>query len=71
MAKHGWPRKSMVDAEEVNHLTGELLLADIVWLAKGDAEPDTPEGHYFVPQDDPIEQCLAGAQATPWDAHPI
>jgi hypothetical protein len=45
----------MVDTREVNHLEGERLLTEVVRLAEGDAEPDAPEGHYFLPRDDPIE----------------
>ena len=34
--------EGMVDIGEVNDLEGERLLAEVVWLAKGDAEPDAP-----------------------------
>ena len=51
----------MVDAGEVNHLEGEWLLAEVVWLAEGDVEPDTLEGHDFVSWHDPIERRPAGA----------
>jgi hypothetical protein len=38
-------------------------------LADGDVEPDTPEGHNFLPWDDPVERRHARAQVAPWDAH--
>jgi hypothetical protein len=45
-----WPgEEGMVDAEEVHHLEGEWLLSEVVWLAKGDIEPDTSEGHGLLP----------------------
>ena len=42
-------QESVVDAGEVDHLEGEWLLAEVVWLAEGDAEPDAPKGHGFLP----------------------
>jgi hypothetical protein len=42
----------MVDAEEFNHLEGEWLLQEVVWLAEGDVEPDALEGHGFLSRDD-------------------
>ena len=51
----------MVHTEEVNDLEGEWLLAEVVQLAIGDTKLDAPEGHGFLPQDDPIEWHLAGA----------
>ena len=51
-----WPaQESLVDAKKVDHLEGEWLLAEVVRLADGDAEPDAPEGHVVLPWDDPIE----------------
>ena len=47
--------EGVVDAREVDDLEGERLLAEVVWLAEGDVEPDVPEGHGFLPRDDPIE----------------
>jgi hypothetical protein len=61
----------MVDTGEVDNLKFEWLLAEIVWLAEGDVKPVVPEGHGFLPQDDPIEWCLARAQVAPRDAYPI
>ena len=51
----------MVDAGEVDDLKGEQLKAEVVCLAKANAELDMPKGHKFLPWHDPIEQCLAGA----------
>jgi hypothetical protein len=42
-------QEGMVDVGEVNLLKGERLLAEVVRLAEGDIEPDTPEGHDFLP----------------------
>ena len=36
--------EGMVDAREVNHIKGERLLAEVVWLAEGEVELDAPEG---------------------------
>ena len=38
-------QESVVDAEEVDHLKGEWLLAKIIRLAEDDAESDAPKGH--------------------------
>jgi hypothetical protein len=51
----------MVDTEKVDHLKGEWLLAEVVWLAKSDIELDAPVGHSFLPWDNSLEQCLARA----------
>ena len=59
----------MIDTREVDDLEGEWLLAEVVWLAEGDIEPDAPKGHDFHPWHDPIEWCLARAQAVLRDAH--
>ena len=61
--------EGMVDAEEVNHLEGEWLLAEVVRLAEGDIESNVPKGHGFLPWHDPIEQCLARTQVAMGDAH--
>jgi hypothetical protein len=61
-------KQGMVDTEEVNDLKGEWLLLEVVWLAKGDDEPDAPKG-YGLPQHDPIEWYLAGEQVAPRNAH--
>ena len=61
----------MVDTKEINHLKGEWLLVEVVRLAKGDTEPDVPEGHGFLPRHNPIEWCPTRVQAAPRDAHPI
>jgi hypothetical protein len=45
----------MVDIGEVDDLEGEWLLVEVVRLAKGDVEPDAPEGYDFLPRHDPIE----------------
>jgi hypothetical protein len=63
--------EGVVDAGEVNHLKGEWLLAEVVRLAKGDVEPDAPEGHDFLPRHDPIERRLAGVQAALGDAYVV
>jgi hypothetical protein len=63
--------EGVVDAGEVDNLEFEWLLAKIVWLAKGDVKTDAPEGHGFLPRDDPIEWCLAREQVALRDAHPI
>ena len=39
----------MVDTGEVDDLKGEWLLVEVVWMAKGDIEPDALEGHSFLP----------------------
>jgi hypothetical protein len=54
-------KEGMVDTGEVDNLKFEWLLAEIVWLAEGDVKPVAPEGHGFLPRDDPIERCLARA----------
>jgi hypothetical protein len=59
----------VVDVGEVDHLEGERFLVKVVRLAEGDIEPDAPEGHGFLPRNDPVERCLAGVQAAPRDAH--
>jgi len=53
--------ESIVDTGEVHYLEGEWLLLEVVRLAKGDVELDVPEWDGFLPQDDPVEWCLAGA----------
>ena len=69
LVKHGSNEEGVVDAMEVNYLEGEWLLAEVVWLAEGDIEPDAPKGHDFHPWHNPIEWCLARAQAVLRDAH--
>ena len=62
--EHGEARSiedCVVDAGEVNDLKGEWLLVEIVWLAKGDIEPDASKGYDFLPRHDPVEWRLAGA----------
>ena len=61
----------MVDSEEVDNLEGEGLLVEVVWLAKGDVEPNAPEGHIFLPRHDLIEWCLDGVKVAVGDAHLI
>ena len=63
--------EGVVNTGEVNHLKGEWLLAEVVRLAEGDVEKDAPEGHSFLPWDNPIAGRLARAQVAPRDAHPI
>jgi hypothetical protein len=63
--------EGMADTGEVDNLKFEWLLAEIVWLAEGDIKLVAPEGHGFLPQDNPIERCLARVQVAPWDAYPI
>ena len=58
----------MVDAGEVNHLKGEWLLAEVVWLAEGDIEPDAPKGRGFLPRHDPVEWRLAKTWVATEDA---
>ena len=48
-------QEGIVNAGEVDHLEGEWLIAEVVRLAKGDAEPNASEGHCFLPRDDPVE----------------
>jgi hypothetical protein len=48
-------KKGMVDTRKVNYLEGEWLLAEVVRLAEGDMEPDTPEEYSFLPRHDAIE----------------
>jgi hypothetical protein len=64
-------KEDVVDTREVDDLEGEGLLAEVVQLAKGDVELDAPEGHGFLPRHNPVERCLAGAQAAPRDAYLI
>ena len=61
--------EGVVDSREVDHLEDEWLLVEVVRLAEGEVEPDAPKGHGFLSQHDPLELCLAGAQAAPRDAH--
>jgi hypothetical protein len=61
--------EGVVDVGEVDHLEGERFLGKVVRLAEGDIEPDAPEGHDFLPWNNPIERCLAGVHAAPRDAH--
>jgi hypothetical protein len=53
-------KKGMVDTRKVDYLKGEWFLMEVVWLTKGDVEPDTPEEYSFLPRHDAIEQHLDG-----------
>jgi hypothetical protein len=52
-------KEDVVDTRKVDDLEGEWLLAEVVWLAKGNTESDAPEGHGFLSWHNPIERCVA------------